>query len=357
MPVANDQRSATERSGRRDPITNWLLMVAGLIVLMILVGGYVRLSRAGLSIVEWDVFSGILPPIGEEAWNETFLIYQQTPEYIKVNAGMSLADYQEIFYIEWGHRLIARFVGLLVVIPLIWFMWKGLLSFRESLRYWGIAALFAFQGFLGWLMVSSGLVDRPAVSQYRLTIHLLAALLLLGIVLWMAFDRMGLGRGGEASGAASRTLSWVVLGAVVLQIAYGGLVAGLRAGYVSDTWPLMFGQLVPEDVWTDLLGMVGSHWFHRWFAFVVAALVVSLFVVVRREGVEDLRTRAAASWLLGIVGVQIALGVTVVWLGVPKWFALAHQGVGVALFCASLIIAHHLTSTSSQPVQPVLETV
>jgi cytochrome c oxidase assembly protein subunit 15 len=323
-------------------------MVASLIVLMILVGGYVRLSRAGLSIVEWDVFTGILPPIGEDAWNETFDLYKQTPEYIKVNAGMSLSEYQRIFYIEWGHRLIARFVGLLVVVPLIWFMWKGLLGFRESLRYWGIAALFAFQGFLGWLMVSSGLVDRPAVSQYRLTIHLLAALLLLGIVLWMALDRMGLGSGGEVT--RGRAPSWILLGAVVLQIAYGGLVAGLKAGYISDTWPLMFGQLIPDDVWTNLVNMVGSHWFHRWFAFAVAGIAFWAFLAIRRDRPNDAFLRLATGWLLAVVGAQIALGVSVVLFGVPKWIALAHQGMGVALFCVSLVIAHRVTSGVATPV-------
>jgi len=334
-------------------VTRWLLMVAGLIVLMVIVGGYVRLSRAGLSIVEWDVFGGVLPPIGEEAWAKAFSLYQQTPEYLKVNKGMSLPEYQAIFYIEWGHRLIARLAGLAAAAPLAWFMWRRLVGFRESLRYWGIVALFGVQGLIGWLMVSSGLVDRPAVSQYRLTIHLLAALLLLAVVLWTALARMGFGRGGEAGQAAAGTAApWAFLCSVVLQIAYGGLVAGLRAGHVSDTWPLMFGRLVPEGLlssagswWASLVGPLTSHWTHRWLAFVVAALALWVYSVVRRTRPHDRPLRAIATWALGVVGAQIALGISVVLLGVPKWFALAHQGLGVAVFTLSLIAAHRVSSS------------
>jgi cytochrome c oxidase assembly protein subunit 15 len=341
MSLTASDRTAGTLSGKRDPITNWLLMVAGLTYLMVVIGGYVRLSRAGLSIVEWDVFGGILPPIGDAAWQETFALYQQTPEYQLVNAGMSMGEYQRIFYIEWGHRLIARLVGLIVVIPLVWFMWKGLLRPKESLRYWGIAALFGLQGLLGWLMVSSGLEDRPLVNEFRLTIHLLTALALLGIVLWMAWNRMG-PEGRSDGPPAGRRVTRLLLMAVVVQIAYGGLVAGLRAGYVSDTWPLMFGRLVPRDVWGDLLGTVGSHWFHRWFAFVVAGLTVWLFFLVRRHRPAGGLLAATALWLLIAVGLQIALGVAVVWLGVPKWFALAHQGLGVVVFVLALRAMHRL---------------
>jgi len=206
------------------------------------------------------------------------------------------------------------------------------------------------QGLIGWLMVSSGLVDRPAVSQYRLTIHLLAALLLLAIVLWTALGRMGFGRGGEADEAAGRA-SWTFLGLVVLQIAYGGLVAGLRAGHVSDTWPLMFGRWVPEGLlssagswWASLVGPLTSHWAHRWLAFVVAAVALWVYAVVRRIRPDDRPLRAIAAWAPAVVGAQIALGVSVVLLGVPKWFALAHQAMGVAVFTLSLIVAHRVTS-------------
>ncbi|RLE16538.1 MAG: hypothetical protein DRJ50_14910, partial [Actinobacteria bacterium] len=152
--------SSPLRVGLDDPVTRWLFMVAALVIAMVTVGGYVRLSRAGLSIVEWDVVTGVIPPIGDDAWERSFAGYQQTPEYQIINRGMSLADYQRIFYIEWAHRLIARIAGLLVILPLLWFLWKGLLSWRSSFRYWVIAVLFVAQGVLGWVMVSSGLRDR-----------------------------------------------------------------------------------------------------------------------------------------------------------------------------------------------------
>lgn len=344
-----------------DPITRWLFMVAALVVAMVLVGGFVRLSRAGLSIVEWNVISGILPPIGDAAWERSFADYQQTPEYRLVNRGMAMEDFQRIFYIEWAHRLIARIVGLLVVVPLVWFIGKGHLTMRSSLRYWGIVTLFGAQGLMGWLMVSSGLRHRPAVSHFRLTIHLLAALALLGIVLWMALDRhrseQSADRGEVPAGRDNgRILSWVLLGLVVAQIAYGGIVAGLKAGYVSSSWPLMFGQFVPPGLlttyqpgWTGLFEPVGAHWGHRWFAFLVAAVALAVFTILRRHYTGTRALRTAADLLMSVVVMQIMLGIGVVWWGVPKWVALAHQGYGVALFCISVYIAHEVGAKPKIP--------
>lgn len=326
-------------------------MVAGLIAFLVVVGGFVRLSRAGLSIVEWDVLAGVAPPLGDDAWNEAFAAYQQTPEYRIINEGMSLEAFKEIFLIEWAHRLIARLAGLFVVVPLLWFMWRRTLSIRESLPYWGVAALFGTQGAIGWLMVASGLVDRPMVNHFRLTIHLLMALLLLAIVLWMARTRIvaadpGLPDRTRPMGRSTRRLAWVTMGALVVQLAYGGIVAGLRAGHVSNTWPLMHGRLVPSNLlsvyepwWRNLVEPLGSHWFHRWFAIVVAALVVVLAVRIRRDGVGR-PSRTAAPWLVAVVVAQVTLGVLVVLLDVPKWFALTHQGVAVALFSLLVVVCH-----------------
>lgn len=350
--------------GLNDPITRWLLMVAALVIAMVILGGYVRLSRAGLSIVEWDVFTGIIPPIGDGAWAQSFADYQQTPEYQLINRGMSLADYQRIFYIEWAHRLVARIAGLLVILPLLWFLRKGLLSLRSSLRYWVIAILFGAQGVLGWVMVSSGLRDRPAVSHFRLTIHLLAALALLGIVLWIAFDRntgqLADRRTGPVGRTRSHTLTWALLAAVVVQIAYGGLVAGLKAGHVSNTWPLMFGRLIPPGLlagsdswWMSLFEPISSHWIHRWLAFLVAAIAVAVFVVVRRDHADSDTLRIATRWMLIAIGLQITLGVLVVVLNVQKWLALTHQGIGVGLFCISVVIAHRVRSRSRHHVSSV----
>ncbi len=167
-------------------VTTWLFVVCGLIMFMVVFGGYVRLTRSGLSIVEWKPVAGVIPPIGDEAWQLEFEKYQQTPEFQKVNKNMTVDDYKGIFYVEYIHRLIARFAGLIVVIPLFYFLWKGIIPWRKSAIYLVIAALFGFQGYLGWYMVSSGLTNVPAVSHFRLTIHLLMALFLLALTLWMA---------------------------------------------------------------------------------------------------------------------------------------------------------------------------
>lgn len=326
----------SDRSGLRDPIARWLLMVAGLVAAMVSVGGYVRLSRAGLSIVEWDVFGGVLPPIGEPAWQETFAAYQETPEFQLVNSQISLSDYRRIFYIEWAHRLIARVVGLIVILPLFWFLRKGLLTMRASLQYWGVVALFGLQGLMGWLMVSSGLRDQPLVSHFRLTIHFLMALALFGLVLWLAFDRMGLrGPNDGPIAAADQNVSRLLLASLVVQLGYGGLVAGLRAGYMSNTWPLMYGRLIPagllstaESWWASLVEPLTSLWIHRWLAFAVAAIAAVMFARIRRRYGDSRLLWLSGISLVGLVIVQIALGVGVVWFGVPKWLALAHQGVG-----------------------------
>ena len=349
--VTRDLPSTDRPAATSDPITRWLLMVAALVVVIVVVGGFVRLSRAGLSIVEWDVVTGVIPPIGEAAWEESFADYQQTPEYQLINEGMSLGEYQRIFYYEWAHRLIARLAGLMVVLPLLWFMWKRRLTLRDSLPFWGVAALFGIQGAIGWIMVASGLRDRPVVSHARLTIHLLAAVLLLGIALWMALNRIrdlspASPRTGNALSKTSKVLCWALLASLVVQLGYGGLVAGLKAGYISSTWPLMFGRFIPsgllstyEPWWENLYQSLGAHWIHRWFAFVVAGLVVAVFASARRDRVSGPES-TALTWLLGVVTLQVTLGVLVVLLGVPKWFALAHQALGVIMFCILLVVVH-----------------
>lgn len=338
------------RAIRKDPITAWLLLVASLTFFMVVLGGYVRLSRAGLSIVEWNVITGIVPPLSETAWQEEFAKYQQTPEYQLVNKGMSLDEYKEIFLIEWFHRLVGRIAGLLVVVPLIVYGVRGIIPWRESWRYWLIAALFGVQGLIGWLMVASGLIDRPAVSHLRLTIHLLTALTLFAITLWMAFNRIYAGESIRRPVSPTLTrLAWTLLVVLVVQIAYGGLVAGLKAGHVSDTWPLMFGYLVPpkllsvmEPWWVNLFETpLTVHFIHRWFAFVVAAVVVMLAIAVRRQG-YDHEVVTSTNLLIALVVVQITLGISVVIFGVPKWLAIAHQGTAVLLLGTTIFLLHRL---------------
>ncbi len=363
--MSTDSKTQAPDSGRltpRDPLVAWLWMVAGLVFAMVVVGGFVRLSRAGLAIVTWDPVTGVFPPIGDTAWHAEFAKYQQTPEYLLVNSGMTLSEFQRIFMIEWAHRLIARIAGLMVVIPLVWFMVKRILTFKQSLKYWGVAALFGIQAVLGWVMVSSGLRDRPIVSNTRLTIHLLVALATLGIVMWMAMDRSATDRSDSSTGPVKRStvlLGWSLLAAVVAQVAVGGLVAGMRAGSVSDTWPLMAGRWVPAGLltdhdpwWINFIEPVGSHWLHRWLAFIVAGVAVALFFAVRRDNGATHKMRTATAWLLALLTLQVGLGISVVMLSVPKWLALAHQANGIAVFSLAVVVCHAARRRSTTGQQP-----
>ncbi len=335
----------------RDRIRRWLYLCAGLIALMVTVGGFVRLSRAGLSIVEWDVVMGVLPPIGQEAWQSAYDLYMRSPEGQKVNAGMSMADYQRIFYIEWFHRLLARAVGLVVALPLLYLLWKGILPRRERPAYVLIGLLFAFQGFLGWYMVASGLVDRPSVSHYRLTTHLLAALTLLALCLWKAFDLQFDDPPADARRvpAGLRRLGRWLLVVLVLQIGWGGFVAGLKAGHVSNTWPRMFQQWIPwdaltglEPVWRNFMDNPAAvHFGHRWLAFGVLALAVWTHARLRGFG-GAAQALGASRLVLTLIGVQILLGILTVLLDVQLWIALGHQANAVLLFSTVTLLVHRL---------------
>ncbi|ODS51826.1 MAG: hypothetical protein ABS36_18805 [Acidobacteria bacterium SCN 69-37] len=335
-----------------DPrVTRWLYSVAIITFCLIVFGGFVRLNRAGLSIVEWNPVVGIAPPMTEAAWTTEFAKYQATPEYLTVNHAMTLGEYKTIFYIEWAHRLIARLAGLAVVLPLVVFLWRGTIRWRDSALFLGIALLFALQGFLGWFMVRSGLLETPAVSHYRLTIHLLMAMLLLAITLWAAMNRdarigPAIRRMGDTP--ASR-VALATLAIVTVQIAWGGFVAGLKAGHVSYSWPLMGGALVPAGLfagadswWASISSLPAAvHWLHRWFAFVVFAAVAGLVLIARGRTVSRAAHQAIHAAAM-LVGVQIALGVSVLLWHVPVSLALLHQAVGLGIFTAMLVANHRL---------------
>ena len=332
-------------------VTTWLFTVCILIMLMIVVGGYVRLTRSGLSIVEWKPVSGVIPPIGEEAWQQEFEKYQQTPEFQKVNKNMTLDEYKGIFYVEWFHRLVARFVGFLVVIPLFYFLWKGIIPWRKSAIYLAIGLLFAFQGFLGWYMVSSGLTNVPAVSHFRLTIHLLTALFLLALTLWTALNHY-YRFPKRITGVYRSTpfiLSALLIGVLVLQISYGGLVAGLKAGYISSTYPLMFGVLVPAGLlslmqpwWRNLVEAATTvHFIHRWFAAVVLTVSIILYYLTKKRSFSS-EVHRSIIWMMVLVSVQIFFGALVVWFHVTLVLALLHQATALILFVVAFFINYRI---------------
>ncbi len=343
-------------------VTRWLFITCGIIMILVVFGGYVRLTRSGLSIVEWNPISGAVPPIGAEAWQAEFAKYQQTPEFQKLNTSMTLEEYEKIFYVEFIHRLIARFAGLGVVIPLFYWLFTGVIPWRKSIPYLLIGLLFGAQGYMGWYMVQSGLIDNPAVSHYRLAAHLLTALLLLALTLWLALTHThGFKKLNRTSIKSSPFwLSLLLTAVLIIQITYGAFMAGLKAGYVSNTFPLMYGKLLPPGLlsfvdpwWRNLISAAPTvHYIHRWFAFVVLIVAGILFWVAKQRS-YDAAIQRNALIMIGLICVQILLGISVIWFSVPTWLALVHQGTALFLFITAVILNYqfsHLPVPESEQV-------
>ena len=327
----------------------WLFLFAFFVAFLVVWGGYTRLTRAGLSIVEWNPISGAIPPLSQQAWQEEFAKYQQTPEFIQVNTNMTLDEYEFIFYIEWFHRLLARAVGLVYALPVFFFLFTKRIPWKEFGVYFGMGLLFILQAFAGWYMVASGLVDRPSVSHYLLTVHLFLALTLLGASFWTALGHLRGFPEGKAKFSQPSKFALTTFVILLIQIAYGGLTAGLKAGHVSNTWPLMFGQLVPKGLLSALqpwtLNLVDTPqtvaFLHRWFAFAVLAGAVSVYLTAARLKLPN-EARRASLLLMGLVGVQILFGIGVVIFNVQIDVALFHQAMAILLFAASLYSIHRM---------------
>jgi heme a synthase len=331
--------------GRR-AVAAWLLACAALVAIMVLVGGVTRLTHSGLSIVEWQPLVGTLPPLSEGDWQVVFEKYQQTPEYRQVNFGMSLAEFKGIFWWEYVHRLLGRFIGLAFFVPLAWFWIRGQLDRPLAWQLLGVFVLGGLQGAMGWYMVKSGLVDDPRVSQFRLTAHLGLAFLIFGAMLWIALDLLHPRRSAPAE-APSR-LAGCVAAVVFAQVLLGGLVAGIRAGKAYNTFPLMDGHLVPPETfmidpwWKNFFyNMATVQLDHRMVAWLLLALVAWLWARVSWHDAEP-RARTAANLLALALVVQFALGVWTLLAAVPVALGAAHQFVAVLVFGAALYCAHAL---------------
>ena len=326
-------------------VMKWLFIFAFIVAFLVVFGGFVRLTRSGLSIVEWNPISGVMPPIGQQAWAEEFAKYQLTPEYLKVNTSMTLPEYKFIFYMEWFHRLIARLAGLVYALPVFYFLIKKTIPFKEFGIYFVMGMLFIGQAVMGWIMVSSGLVDRPAVSHFSLTAHLLLATSLLGFSLWTAFGhKYGFpepAKKAKWSLPSKLAVSSMVL--LIVQISYGGMTAGLKAGHVSDTWPLMFGKLLPPNLfnaWIDLFETPQTIVFiHRWLAWLGLIAVPLVYYFVKKQNYpQDIQI--GMRWLIGVVALQITLGVLTILSYVNIVVALAHQANALLLFSLAIYFIH-----------------
>jgi len=312
-----------------------------MILAMVVVGGITRLTGSGLSMVEWQPLMGALPPLSEADWLAVFDQYKHTPQYQQVNHWMTLGDFERIFFWEYIHRLLGRLIGLVVMVPGLWFLIRRRLRGGRALRVLAAFVFGGLQGVLGWFMVKSGLVDVPAVSHYRLAAHLSLAFFVGGWILWILLDVLApstrMGHRGVRRGA----VAFLVL--LSLQIVYGAFMAGSRAGYLFATFPDMNGAYWPEHAglgWPDLTSNpLTIHALHRHFAWVVLAAGLGLAWKAYRAA-SDRGQRRAAVALVSLLGVQMALGIATVMGGVPIAVASAHQGVAFVLLCGTLWIWH-----------------
>jgi heme a synthase len=338
---------------RNRAVMNWLFLFASLVAFLIVFGGFVRLTRSGLSITEWNPIRGTIPPLGEQAWLEEFAKYQQTPEFRQINFNMTLEEYKYIFYIEWIHRFIARLAGLVYAIPVFYFLFTRAIPLKEFGIYFVMGMLFIAQAFAGWIMVASGLVDRPSVSHFNLTIHLLLALALLGLALWTALGhKYGFpDKNKKAKWSLPSKLAFISFAVLIIQICYGAMTAGLKAGHVSDTWPLMLGRLIPPNLFNSWINLFETPqtivFIHRWFAWLGLILVPFVYYLVRKQNYpRDIQS--GLLWLAGAVVLQITLGVLTILSHVNIVVALLHQANALLLFSLSILLIHRFRALDTE---------
>jgi cytochrome c oxidase assembly protein subunit 15 len=344
--TAAEKFSPTSGIRSRRAVGFWLLAVALVILGMVTIGGLTRLTGSGLSITQWDPIMGAIPPLNSAQWMDAFAKYRRIPQYIVENRGMTLQGFKGIFWWEWTHRLLGRLLGVLFLVPFLWFAGVGAIKRSDWPRMLLLFLLGGLQGFIGWWMVASGLEVRTSVSQYRLAIHLGTALLLLVAILWIALEYL---RGESGKGDARRGFAFA--GLVYAQMLLGALVAGLHAGLIYNTWPDMNGRVLPEDPffshpwWINFFENPGLAQFdHRIGAYVVAAFATFIYVRgVKLSGYA----KASAKTVAIITTIQIALGITTLLLQAPEWLAAAHQVTAACLLCAGVWHAFELKLSAS----------
>jgi cytochrome c oxidase assembly protein subunit 15 len=325
-------------------LSNLLLLVALMVFAMVVVGGITRLTESGLSITEWDPVTGAIPPLTHDDWVRAFDLYKRIPEYREINgpAGMTLAQFKSIYWWEFIHRLLGRLIGIVFAAPLLWFAARREIPRGYAWKMVGLLVLGGLQGALGWYMVMSGLSQRTDVSHLRLSAHLLLALTIMSALIWVALDLRRLARTGEDRPSRLTGTSAAVVAVVAVQILYGAWMAGLNAGQVSNSWPLMNDRFFPAGIdWSQgaLWALANDpflvHFIHRWWAWVTVAALVILARKVRSAG-----SRAASIAIHTSFGTQILLGIATVIEGVPIWLAALHQAVGAVVLASTVWGAH-----------------
>ena len=346
ITITETKANSSVPAARPRALVRWLSVVAAMIFLMVVVGGITRLTESGLSMTRWEPVSGAIPPLNAEQWQREFDSYRATPEYQKVNRGMSLAEFQGIFFWEYVHRLLGRLIGVAFALPFAWFAWRRAIPKGYGWRLTGILALGGLQGAIGWWMVASGLVDRPDVSHIRLAIHLLVALFILSCIVWTMLDLSRTARQPEAPRTAMPTIAIWALSLLALQLMFGAYVAGLNAGFAFNTWPMMGDEWFPSGTpmltpWLSNLvdNPIVVQFIHRWLAFAVAAAAVWLAIKALGRKLE-----LPAYVLLAVVSAQILLGIATLLSGVNIVIAVMHQANAVLLLIVLLWSAHALGS-------------
>ena len=331
-------------------IAYWLFFCAAVIFGMILLGGVTRLTNSGLSMVDWKPLVGIIPPLSEADWQHMFDKYKQFPEYQKINLGMSLDEFKSIFMYEYLHRVLGRLIGVIFILPFLFFYFTKRIKAGLTPKLILMLLGGGFQGLLGWYMVKSGLVDKPDVSQYRLTAHLGSAVLIYSFILWTAF---GLVSPKTEQPAQLSRFAYSLSGLIFLMILSGGLVAGTKAGYAYPTWPLMGDSFIPAGLysmtpaWLSAFEDITTIQFnHRIFAYVLVALVLTFAAKAMKSDITG-NARTGVFCLIGFLILQVTLGISTLIFYVPVPVAAAHQVGAVALLSASLFISHSLSNRLS----------
>lgn len=332
-------------------VVYWLLSGCILLFVMVMVGGITRLTNSGLSMTDWHLVTDTFPPLTDEKWVDAFEEYKKFPEYQKINIhnDFTLSDYKFIYFWEWFHRFIGRIIGIVFIVPFIYFLIKKRLNSETIKKCIVLLLMGGFQGFLGWYMVKSGLIDNPDVSHFRLALHLTFAFITFAYTLWVALDIIYPER--KPAVKSLQRIAQIALVVLIIQIIYGGFVAGLNAGLVHNHWPLMSdGQFFHESITIEqstLLksfteGRSGVQFIHRTFAYVVVFMMILLYFKSKKNRLNRIQKKGIKSLIL-IVFIQFALGVFTILFHVPLWLGLAHQLVAFVLLSAMVFTLHRLS--------------
>jgi cytochrome c oxidase assembly protein subunit 15 len=324
---------------------------------MIILGGVTRLTGSGLSMVEWAPIMGILPPLNETEWQEAFLLYQQYPEYQLKNFHMSVHDFKSIFWFEYGHRLLGRSIGVIFLLPFLYFLFRGKIEKTLRPKLIAMFVLGGLQGLMGWYMVKSGLVNDPHVSQYRLTAHLGLAIIIYAYMFWVTLDLLypAIDEHARQRNRKAARRSSIITGVIFITILSGGFVAGTRAGFAFNTFPLMDGRLIPaglfemSPLWRNFFeNIVTVQFDHRVLATLLFLIIPAFWWTVKNTQ-QGSRISTGANLLLAALALQITLGISTLLLVVPVAIAAAHQAGAVILLTSSLFVSHQLRGRTVRP--------